>query len=104
MKQCCNNQQLCYFKCNSNKNQCDVEFQKCLHQQCIILTKDKEPKHLTGKVNKILKLRINIFFKILVCDTATKLLLMGILSFGCKAYKDAQREACTCPTVANNEL
>lgn len=51
MKECCNNQQLCYFRCNSSKNMCDIEFQQCLHQQCINITKDKpdKAKHLTGQ-------------------------------------------------------
>lgn len=86
MKLCCNQQQECYHRCNSSKLTCDKDFRDCLHKQCVIITKGKEPKHLT------------------ICDTATKLLLMGILSFGCKTYKDAQKEACVCPPPAANEL
>lgn len=105
MKQCCNQQQKCYYRCNSSKLKCDVEFQQCLHQQCVIITKDKEPKHLTSKCDLSWFLKTNDgTFGDAVCDTATKLLLMGILSFGCKTYKDAQKEACVCPPSAGNEL
>lgn len=84
---------------------CDIEFQQCLHQQCINITKDKadKEKHLTGKFDGLIWFDINLISS-LVCDTATKLLLMGILSFGCKAYKDAQKDACVCPAAPPNEL
>lgn len=81
MRRCCEEQQKCYHRCNSSKVECDRAFQGCLHTECVAVAKD--PKSVT------------------VCDTATKLLLMGILSFGCKTFKDAQRDVCTCP---NKEL
>lgn len=78
MRRCCEEQQMCYHRCNSSKVECDRSFQGCLHAECVKVAKD--PKSVT------------------VCDTATKLLLMGILSFGCKTFKDAQREVCICPS------
>ncbi|XP_046919143.2 phospholipase A2 group XII [Dermatophagoides farinae] len=79
MKICCDQQQICYHHCNSTKIECDNGFQKCLHDQCIEISHDNK--------------------QVVVCETATKLLLMGILSFGCKTFKDAQRESCICPPV-----
>lgn len=31
-------------------------------------------------------------------------MMMGILTFGCKSFKDAQKLACVCPSLVKNEL
>ncbi|CAG2118054.1 unnamed protein product [Medioppia subpectinata] len=82
MQLCCNEHQMCYHKCGSVKNDCDDKFNECLFQKC------KE----TQKEETLMK----------GCRTATKLLMMSFLTFGCKNYKDSQKSACMC--VASDEL
>lgn len=38
-----------------------------------------------------------IFHVFSACKSTAKLLFTGTLTLGCKAYKDAQAEACYCP-------
>ena len=47
MKICCDQQQICYHRCNSTKIECDNGFQKCLHDQCIEISHDN--KQVVGK-------------------------------------------------------
>ncbi len=41
MRHCCDDHQRCYHKCQSIKNECDNEFQKCLFKQCEKSSKDE---------------------------------------------------------------
>ncbi|XP_054155518.1 group XIIA secretory phospholipase A2-like [Oppia nitens] len=78
MRHCCNDHQLCYHKCGADKNQCDDQFGKCLVKNCRDTQKDEA------------------LFK--GCRTATKLLMMSFLTFGCKNFKESQKNACVCAT------
>lgn len=80
MSKCCNAHDICYDTCNSNKEVCDVEFKRCLYQYC-----DSHKKNLGGNM-------------VTACKSAAKILFTGTMALGCKAYLDAQKNACYCPS------
>jgi hypothetical protein len=41
MRHCCDDHQMCYHKCQSIKNECDNQFQRCLFKQCEKSSKDE---------------------------------------------------------------
>nr|AAT92118.1 putative salivary secreted peptide [Ixodes pacificus] len=78
MNSCCNRHDICYGTCLATKDDCDSKFLGCLDSVC-----DKK----TGKNHKD---------KLMSCKAAARALYAGSQYLGCKAFKDAQRQACFC--------
>ncbi|XP_018563840.1 group XIIA secretory phospholipase A2 [Anoplophora glabripennis] len=81
MTKCCDDHDICYDTCNSNKELCDVEFKRCLYKYC-----DTYKDTVAG--SNIIK----------ACKGTAKMLFTGTLTLGCRAYLDAQKKACWCPS------
>ncbi|XP_014678219.1 PREDICTED: group XIIA secretory phospholipase A2-like isoform X2 [Priapulus caudatus] len=76
---CCNGHDICYGTCGKERIICDTEFGDCLYDICRqqrIQTEQQDDK--------------------ITCATTADLMYGGTLTLGCKAYEDAQREACLC--------
>lgn len=98
MTKCCDQHDICYDTCRNDKETCDVEFRKCLYKYC-----DSYEKSLGGGTMMKGKRNVQTNFKVLsffflACKGAAKVLYTGTLTFGCKAYLDAQSKACFCPS------
>ncbi|KAG0726281.1 Group XIIA secretory phospholipase A2 [Chionoecetes opilio] len=78
MVDCCNAHDVCYDTCGSDKEDCDREFKRCLYRTCDLNV--KEVNILTEKK----------------CKGGAKLLYTATMALGCTAYKEAQRQACSC--------
>lgn len=85
MENCCNQHDLCYDTCNSDKELCDIEFKRCLYKYC-----DSYEKSI---VNDIM---------VKGCKAAAKMLFTGTLTLGCKSYLDSQERACYCPSTTGS--
>uniref|UniRef100_A0A146M612 Group XIIA secretory phospholipase A2 n=1 Tax=Lygus hesperus TaxID=30085 RepID=A0A146M612_LYGHE len=77
MTLCCDNHDLCYATCNSQKDKCDVDFKKCLYRVC-------DTYRIADTANQ-------------GCKAAAKVLYTATTALGCKFFQDAQAEACYCP-------
>lgn len=42
MRECCNQQQICYHQCNVAKTKCENEFQECLRKKCHDISQDQK--------------------------------------------------------------
>ncbi|KAF2901628.1 hypothetical protein ILUMI_04553 [Ignelater luminosus] len=85
MTKCCNAHDICYDTCNNKKEVCDIEFKRCLYQYCSTYQATiGEPM-------------------VKACKAASKILFQGTLALGCKAYLDAQKEACYCPIYGKSK-
>lgn len=82
MEGCCNDHDICYDTCNSDKELCDIEFKRCLYKYC-----DGYDKSAVADL--VVK----------GCKAAAKMLFTGTLTLGCKAYRDSQGRACYCPAT-----
>ncbi|KAF2359804.1 Group XII secretory phospholipase A2 precursor, partial [Trinorchestia longiramus] len=80
MGDCCNEHDICYDTCNSNKEVCDVKFKRCLYAIC----------KSTGNIDMLSEK---------TCKASSKLLFTSTLSLGCLSFKEAQRKACKCVPV-----
>uniref|UniRef100_A0A336M9P2 CSON014068 protein n=1 Tax=Culicoides sonorensis TaxID=179676 RepID=A0A336M9P2_CULSO len=80
MEDCCNEHDVCYDTCNSDKELCDLDFKRCLYKYC-----DAYEKSVAGGV------------MVKGCKAAAKMLFAGTLTLGCKSYLDSQERACYCP-------
>lgn len=84
MVDCCNEHDLCYDTCGSDKDECDLRFKKCLYNTCNSNQQEME----------VLSLK--------ACKGGAKLLYTATLALGCTSYKDAQEQACIC--VDKNDI
>ena len=75
-RSCCDAHDMCYDTCQKSKLDCDNEFQTCLRQVCKVKASDSE----------LLE----------ECNNRNQLMVVGATAFGCKAYLDAQKNACMC--------
>lgn len=80
MAKCCDDHDICYDTCNTDKEICDLDFKRCLYKYC-----DSFEKSAAGDI------------LIKGCKAAAKMLFTGTMTLGCKAYLDAQERACFCP-------
>nr|AWU67136.1 putative phospholipase A2 [Crangon crangon] len=78
MEDCCNNHDMCYDTCGSDKEVCDSVFKSCLYNTC--KENQKDMHMLTLKA----------------CKGGAKLLYTATMALGCASYKDAQHNACVC--------
>eukprot|EP01029_Cantina_marsupialis_P028024 TRINITY_DN774332_c0_g1_i1.p1 TRINITY_DN774332_c0_g1~~TRINITY_DN774332_c0_g1_i1.p1 ORF type:complete len:189 (+),score=29.49 TRINITY_DN774332_c0_g1_i1:39-569(+) len=72
--QCCNKHDLCYGKCNVEKESCEKKFEGCLDKVC---------SHMIGKKKDECVMRKSLF-------------VGGTRLFGCSAFKRAQQDSCIC--------
>ncbi|CAG9799477.1 unnamed protein product [Chironomus riparius] len=84
MGKCCDDHDICYDTCNSDKDICDLDFKRCLYKYC-----DSFEKSAAGEI------------LIKGCKAAAKMLFTGTMTLGCKAYLDAQERACFCPQLGS---
>ncbi|XP_050311107.1 group XIIA secretory phospholipase A2-like isoform X3 [Anthonomus grandis grandis] len=82
MEECCNTHDICYDTCNADKEVCDLDFKRCLYRHCDGYSKSVGGQAMTK-----------------TCKGAAKVLFTGTLTFGCKSYKDAQKNACYCDDI-----
>ncbi|XP_068247073.1 group XIIB secretory phospholipase A2-like protein [Palaemon carinicauda] len=78
MEGCCNEHDLCYDTCGSDKEVCDRKFKSCLYNTCKENEKDMD------------------MFSSKTCKGGAKLLYTATMALGCASYKDAQSNACIC--------
>ncbi|KAL9903802.1 group XIIB secretory phospholipase A2-like protein [Glossina fuscipes] len=86
MEVCCNEHDICYDTCNSDKELCDLDFKRCLYKYC-----DSYEKSIASDL------------MIKGCKAAAKMLFTGTLTLGCKSYLDSQQRSCYCPPAGNRQ-
>jgi len=83
---CCDQHDLCYDTCGSDKDACDLAFRKCMYAVC----KEKPGVELIHRKP---------------CKVNARAAFLLVVAVGCQMYKDAQREACECVADSRkNEL
>ncbi|KAJ8418051.1 hypothetical protein AAFF_G00137600 [Aldrovandia affinis] len=87
MTKCCNQLDLCYDTCGSNKYRCDSKFRWCLHSICSDL------KRSLGFVSKVE-----------ACESVADTLYNTVWTLGCRSYMNSQRAACFCEGEEKDEL
>ena len=81
-KQCCDPHDICYGTCNSNRNQCDLDFLSCLLGACV------EGLGVLALIAPRL---------LLTCNALATSYFIGVQSpKGTEAFENAQKEACDC--------
>ncbi|CAM1304269.1 PLA2G12A (predicted) [Pycnogonum litorale] len=78
MTKCCDQHDLCYSVCFSDRDICDLKFKKCLYGSCKV--DENDISSLDHKQ----------------CKAVAKMLYLGTLALGCKAFQNAQEDACVC--------
>ncbi|TNN66698.1 Group XIIB secretory phospholipase A2-like protein [Liparis tanakae] len=78
MTTCCNQHDMCYDTCGTNKYDCDSEFRLCLHGIC-------------GDLKK-------------TCESVADALHGTVGTLGCRPYMNSQRAACVCEDEERDEL
>ncbi|XP_035602638.1 group XIIB secretory phospholipase A2-like protein isoform X2 [Oncorhynchus keta] len=87
MTKCCNQLDMCYDTCGSNKYRCDSKFRWCLHSICSDLKKS-----------------LGFMSKVEACETVADTLFNTVWTLGCRPYMNSQREACLCEGEERDEL
>ncbi|KAL1006018.1 hypothetical protein UPYG_G00066840 [Umbra pygmaea] len=87
MTKCCNQLDMCYDTCGSNKYRCDSKFRWCLHSICSDLKKS-----------------LGFMSKVEACETVADTLFNTVWTLGCRPYMNSQREACICEGEEKDEL
>jgi secretory phospholipase A2 len=78
--ECCDDHDICYGTCGSDKDTCDLHFKKCLYKKC------RAEKDSVSK------------FKHKGCQAGAKVLHAATTTLGCKSFINAQKENCLCPS------
>ncbi|XP_022595741.1 group XIIB secretory phospholipase A2-like protein [Seriola dumerili] len=87
MTKCCNQLDMCYDTCGSNKYRCDSKFRWCLHSICSDLKKS-----------------LGFVSKVETCETVADTLFNTVWTLGCRPYMNSQRAACYCQGEEKDEL
>ncbi|XP_066478390.1 group XIIB secretory phospholipase A2-like protein isoform X1 [Tiliqua scincoides] len=87
MTKCCNQLDLCYDTCGSNKYRCDAKFRWCLNSICSDL------KRSLGFVSKVE-----------ACDSVAQTVYKMVRTLGCRPFMNSQRSACICHEEERDEL
>ncbi|XP_066549883.1 group XIIB secretory phospholipase A2-like protein isoform X2 [Amia ocellicauda] len=87
MTKCCNQLDLCYDTCGSNKYRCDSKFRWCLHGICSDLKKS-----------------LGFVSKVEACETVADTLFNTVWTLGCRPFMNSQRAACICNEEEKEEL
>lgn len=101
MSNCCDEHDICYDTCNSDKELCDLDFKRCLYKYCDTYEKSAVGGEMMVKgtfyCSNILVMTNFKFFILAGCKGAAKMLFTGTLTLGCRSYLDAQAKSCFCP-------
>ncbi|CAL4192874.1 unnamed protein product [Meganyctiphanes norvegica] len=84
MADCCDEHDICYDLCGSEKEDCDRKFKRCLYNSC--------------NVNED-SMDILTFKK---CQGGAKLLYTATMALGCTSFREAQSKACICQPINSN--
>ncbi|XP_068184367.1 group XIIB secretory phospholipase A2-like protein isoform X2 [Antennarius striatus] len=87
MTECCNQLDVCYETCGTNKYDCDFKFRVCLHSIC-------------SDINKSL----GFSTKVQACESMADALYDAVWTLGCRPYMNSQRAACVCEGEERDEL
>ncbi|XP_029691594.1 group XIIB secretory phospholipase A2-like protein isoform X2 [Takifugu rubripes] len=87
MTQCCNELDVCYGTCGTNKNDCDSEFRLCL-----------------GSICKDINKSLGFASEVKACSSAADALHNTVATLGCRSYMNSQRAACVCSEEERDEL
>ncbi|XP_016304956.1 group XIIB secretory phospholipase A2-like protein isoform X1 [Sinocyclocheilus anshuiensis] len=87
MTKCCNQLDICYDTCGSNKYRCDTKFRWCLHSIC-------------GDLKKSL----GLMSKVEACETFADTMYNTVWTLGCRPFMNGQRAACYCEGEEKDEL
>ncbi|XP_059422772.1 group XIIB secretory phospholipase A2-like protein isoform X2 [Carassius carassius] len=87
MTKCCNQLDICYDTCGSNKYRCDTKFRWCLHSIC-------------GDLKKSL----GFISKVEACETFADTMYNTVWTLGCRPFMNGQRAACYCEGEEKDEL
>ncbi|KAM9315255.1 group XIIB secretory phospholipase A2-like protein [Pholidichthys leucotaenia] len=87
MTKCCNQLDMCYDTCGSNKYRCDSKFRWCLHSICSDLKKS-----------------LGFVSKVEACESVADTFFNTVWTLGCRPYMNSQRAACYCPGEEKDEL
>jgi len=74
MTGCCNGHDVCFDTCNTDYDDCDETFKRCMHEKCRAEYADSD-----------------------ACHEVADLYYNGVRLFGCGLYEHTQSEACICP-------
>uniref|UniRef100_A0A4W4F9B0 Group XIIB secretory phospholipase A2-like protein n=2 Tax=Electrophorus TaxID=8004 RepID=A0A4W4F9B0_ELEEL len=87
MTKCCNQLDICYDTCGSNKYRCDTKFRWCLHSIC-------------GDLKKSL----GFVSKVEACEMFADTMYNTVWTLGCRPFMNSQRAACICEGEEKDEL
>ncbi|TSN48507.1 Group XIIB secretory phospholipase A2-like protein [Bagarius yarrelli] len=87
MTKCCNQLDMCYDTCGSNKYRCDTKFRWCLHSIC-------------GDLKKSL----GFVSKVEACEAFADTMYNTVWTLGCRPFMNSQRAACICEGDEKDEL
>ncbi|XP_062852025.1 group XIIB secretory phospholipase A2-like protein isoform X2 [Trichomycterus rosablanca] len=87
MTKCCNQLDICYDTCGSNKYRCDTKFRWCLHNIC-------------GDLKKSL----GFMSKVEACEAFADTMYNTVWTLGCRPFMNSQRTACICEGEERDEL
>ncbi|XP_030626436.1 group XIIB secretory phospholipase A2-like protein isoform X2 [Chanos chanos] len=87
MTKCCNQLDICYDTCGSNKYRCDSKFRWCLHGICSDLKKS-----------------LGFVSKVETCESVADALYNTVWTLGCRPFMNSQRAACLCEGEEKDEL
>ncbi|XP_034096220.1 group XIIB secretory phospholipase A2-like protein [Gymnodraco acuticeps] len=87
MTKCCNQLDMCYDTCGSNKYRCDSKFRWCLHSICSDLKKS-----------------LGFVSKVEACEAVADTTFNTVWTLGCRPYMNGQRAACFCQGEDKDEL
>ena len=88
IEKCCNTHDICYSTCNQPREDCDDKFKDCMFDYC---KTDPEVKmESEGRSEDI-------------CTSAADMIYLGVDTFGCPSYQEAQREACECKKLSKKK-
>ncbi|KAG7269454.1 hypothetical protein CRUP_029167 [Coryphaenoides rupestris] len=87
MTKCCNQLDVCYDTCGSNKYRCDSKFRWCLHSICSDLKKS-----------------LGFVSKAEACETVADTMFNTVWTLGCRPYMNSQRASCICEGEDKDEL
>ncbi|XP_072532948.1 group XIIB secretory phospholipase A2-like protein isoform X1 [Salminus brasiliensis] len=87
MTKCCNQLDICYDTCGSNKYRCDTKFRWCLHGICSDLKKS-----------------LGFVSKVEACETFADTMYNTVWTLGCRPFMNSQRAACICEGEEKDEL
>ncbi|KAI5108524.1 group XIIB secretory phospholipase A2-like protein isoform X1, partial [Silurus meridionalis] len=87
MTKCCNQLDICYDTCGSNKYRCDTKFRWCLHSICSDLKKS-----------------LGFMSKVEACEAFADTMYNTVWTLGCRPFMNSQRAACICEGEEKDEL